>query len=254
MREENVTAEAVASWTEEQRILCRRADTPKNIISQQFEMLMDGESTVDEFVNVVTRFNNEWNIAGGKKPERLSVEVYQQDWCPGFAAFLDDGSVSQGKAHVCLNVGALMAAVEAQDVAKEDVPYLVAESLMHEFIHALEAWAGVEFSEDKVEALLEKYRVQYGKGVAVAEDPKLTLENMCNCPCGGEPAYFASQGCEGDIPNNIQLFTVYTLKCELCGRMVEDRDIQKSFQKWMDSCLVGQVIEDPEADELEGQA
>jgi protein-disulfide isomerase-like protein with CxxC motif len=108
----------------------------------------------------------------------MKIEVYQQDWCPGFAAFLDDGSVQKGTAHVCLNVGALMAAVEAKDVEKADLPYLVAESLMHEVIHALEAWAGVEFSEEKVEALLEEYRVKYGKGVEVYDEEADHLEGQ----------------------------------------------------------------------------
>lgn len=108
----------------------------------------------------------------------MKIEVYQQDWCPGFAAFLDDGSVQKGTAHVCLNVGALMAAVEAKDVEKADLPYLIAESVMHEVIHALEAWAGVEFSEEKVEALLEAYRVKYGKGVEVLDEEADHLEGQ----------------------------------------------------------------------------
>jgi len=91
----------------------------------------------------------------------MRIEVYQHDWIPGFAAFNDDGSVRNGgPAHIALNVGAFMAAVETGDFDRKDVPYLVAESIMHEVMHALEAWAGVEFSEDRIEALLEKYRKQ----------------------------------------------------------------------------------------------
>ncbi len=89
----------------------------------------------------------------------MRVDVYQQDWMPGFAAFLDDGSVKDGApAKVGLNIGALMAAVDTHDIEPEHVPYVVAESIMHEVIHALEAWAGVEFNEDRVEELLRKYR------------------------------------------------------------------------------------------------
>jgi hypothetical protein len=55
------------SWTEEQVMLARRADSPKRIIRQQYQMLLDGENTVDEFIDVITRFNNEWKEAG-KKP------------------------------------------------------------------------------------------------------------------------------------------------------------------------------------------
>lgn len=94
---------------------------------------------------------------------RVSIEVYQHDWLPGFAAFHDDGRIQEGaKAHVILNLGSLLTAVHAGDLPKEDLPYMVAESLMHEAIHALESWAGVEFSEEKVEALLAKYQETYG--------------------------------------------------------------------------------------------
>jgi hypothetical protein len=53
--------------------------------------------------------------------------------------------------------------VQTGDLDKKDLPYFVAESLMHEVIHVLEAWAGVEFSEDRVEELLTKYREKYGQ-------------------------------------------------------------------------------------------
>jgi hypothetical protein len=91
-------------------------------------------------------------------PDTIRIEVYQQDWMPGFAAFRDDDAIAQGKAHVALNVGALMACIAEGDIDRADLPYLVAESLMHEVINVLEAWAGVEFSEERVEALLDKYR------------------------------------------------------------------------------------------------
>lgn len=36
----------------------------------------------------------------------VSLEVYQHDWTPGFAAFMDDGRIAQGApAHVSLNLG-----------------------------------------------------------------------------------------------------------------------------------------------------
>lgn len=89
----------------------------------------------------------------------IRIEVYQHDWIPGFAAFADDGSVQhQGKAHVVVNLGSLLCAVANQDIPKSDVPYAIAESIMHEVMHALEAWAGVEFSEERVEGLIEKYQ------------------------------------------------------------------------------------------------
>jgi len=94
----------------------------------------------------------------------VSLEVYQHDWTPGFAAFMDDGRIAQGApAHVSLNLGSLLCAVETADLPAADLPYIVAESLMHEAIHALESWSNVEFSEDRVEGLLASYREKYGR-------------------------------------------------------------------------------------------
>lgn len=105
------------------------------------------------------------------RPDRVSIEIYQQDWMPGFAAFLApaEGGMEinemddSAKAHVILNVGSLLSAVQTGHLDKRDLPYMIAESLMHEVIHVLEAWAGVEFNEERAEALLEKYRERYGQ-------------------------------------------------------------------------------------------
>lgn len=95
---------------------------------------------------------------------QIRLEVYQHDWIPGFAAFHADGERDPNAAcHVVLNLGSLLAAVQEGDLNSKDLPYLVAESLMHEAIHALEEWAKVEFSEDRVEALLTKYREKYSR-------------------------------------------------------------------------------------------
>ena len=88
----------------------------------------------------------------------ISIEIYQQDWIPGFAAFRDDKSLDvTGKAHVVLNLGAFLATVVTDDLPANELPYFIAESLMHEVIHVLEAWAKVEFNEERVNALIEKY-------------------------------------------------------------------------------------------------
>jgi len=94
----------------------------------------------------------------------FSIEVFQQDWIPGFAAFHDDGKINEtARAHVVINVGSLLAAVQCGDLDSKDLPYMIAESLMHEVIHTLEAWARVQFSEDRVEELLTKYREKYAQ-------------------------------------------------------------------------------------------
>ena len=108
--------------------------------------------------------NVERSAPAQRKPENFRIEVYQQDWMPGFAAFLNDGSVQKkAPVHIAINVGALVAAVATKDIQNKDVPYIVAESIMHEIIHSLEAWANVEFNEERVEALIQKY-TQAAKG------------------------------------------------------------------------------------------
>jgi ketopantoate reductase len=98
------------------------------------------------------------------RTDKVSIEVFQQDWVPGFAAFHDDGQINEtAKAHVIINIGSLLAAVQEGDLGAKDLPYMIAESLMHEVVHVLEAWAGVEFSEDRVEELLAKYREKYSQ-------------------------------------------------------------------------------------------
>ena len=90
------------------------------------------------------------------KPE-IKIEVHQKDWIPGFAAFQEGSLKHEGHAHVVLNLGSILCASAVGHLEKKDIPYFVAESLMHEVIHVIEEWAGVEFSEEQVEKLLIKY-------------------------------------------------------------------------------------------------
>ena len=99
-----------------------------------------------------------------ERKDNITIEVFQQDFMPGWAAFHNDGSMKrEAKAHVSLNVGGLLAAVHTGELDRRKLPYMVAESLVHEAIHAFEAWAEVEFSEEKVEALLTQYRERFGR-------------------------------------------------------------------------------------------
>lgn len=96
--------------------------------------------------------------------KNISIEIYQHDWIPGFAAFHNDGQLKKNaKAHVVLNLGACLGAAALKDIKKEELPYLIAETIMHEVVHVLESWAEVEFSEEKVHALTEKYNKKYKK-------------------------------------------------------------------------------------------
>lgn len=83
------------------------------------------------------------------------IEFRQHDGIPAFAGF-EPGATGNGKAFCVLNVAAFLDALEA-GLDHADLPYIIAESMMHEVIHVLEQWAVVEFSEERVDALLEKY-------------------------------------------------------------------------------------------------
>lgn len=90
--------------------------------------------------------------------EVVRIEVYQQDWMPGYAAFVDDGSIKENaKAHVVINLGASITQVKLGHLDKKDLPYKIVSDLLHEITHALEAWAGVEFSEERVDEIVAMY-------------------------------------------------------------------------------------------------
>lgn len=87
----------------------------------------------------------------------VTIEVLQADGIEAFACYISP-TVQQGKAIIGLNIAASLAAAALGEVPKADLPYLIAEHLMHEVVHVLEEWAGVEFNEERVEALIAKYR------------------------------------------------------------------------------------------------
>jgi hypothetical protein len=44
------------------------------------------------------------------------------------------------------------------EIDKEELPYFIAETIVHEVIHVLEDWAGVEFNEEKVDKIISKLK------------------------------------------------------------------------------------------------
>lgn len=89
-------------------------------------------------------------------PERanLHIRIEKDDEIPAFAGFAyhpDQGD----ERLVLLNVFAsFMAARDAGESVKE----IMVESLMHEFGHILEEWFGLEFSEERIEAIVQSYQ------------------------------------------------------------------------------------------------
>jgi len=98
--------------------------------------------------------------------DRIKIEVHQNDWMPGFAAFHKGKKNPNSKPFITINIGSMLALVENKDIEKSELPYVVAECLMHEIFHSLENWANVEFSEKRVEKLITKYRKSIKKGLS----------------------------------------------------------------------------------------
>jgi len=93
------------------------------------------------------------------------IEFHQQDWIPGFAAFVSGATTPQpdSRAFCVINLGALLSTVAHGDVPAADLPAFIVESMIHEIGHVIEQWAGVEFSEERVEALCARYREAVGR-------------------------------------------------------------------------------------------
>ena len=90
----------------------------------------------------------------------VKVDIVQADGVEGFA-FYKVGSVKDNRCIIGLNVEAFVASVGFGQVKIKDLPYFLAESIMHEVIHALEDWAKVKFSHRKVNKMLKAYAEHY---------------------------------------------------------------------------------------------
>lgn len=92
---------------------------------------------------------------------KTKVDIIQADGIDGFGCYLQNSVRKNKRCIIGVNVEALMAAVAMKDLKVEDVPYIFAETIMHEVIHSLEDWAKVEFSHKKVDKLIAAYRRHY---------------------------------------------------------------------------------------------
>jgi hypothetical protein len=93
----------------------------------------------------------------------VKADIVQADGIKGFACYVKDSAIKDKRCIIGLNVEAFMASIVNGDLKKEDVPYLIAESLMHEVMHSLEDWAKIEFSHRKINKLINAYREHYKK-------------------------------------------------------------------------------------------
>jgi hypothetical protein len=88
---------------------------------------------------------------------KISLDVYQYDGIDSFAAYAQPLEANN-KPFIAINIEAVLESVVVGDLTPEDLPYMIAECIMHEVVHGLEDYFKVEFSEEKVEQLIAKYR------------------------------------------------------------------------------------------------
>lgn len=92
-------------------------------------------------------------MSDGNLIREVTMEIRPASDIPAFGAYVAPIGDFTSPAKIVINFAAIIAAVEAGDIPASDVPAMVLETLWHEVGHALEHWAGVEFSEERVEAL-----------------------------------------------------------------------------------------------------
>ncbi len=93
--------------------------------------------------------------------DKIKIVIYQNDELPAFAGYLSPSLKEMDKAVVGLSIENLVATVAMKDIAPDELPYFIAESIMHEVIHVLEDWADVEFSEERVDLIIQAYQEKY---------------------------------------------------------------------------------------------
>lgn len=111
------------------------------------------------------------------------IEFRQYDWMPGFAAYVaNDGGAPDDPAFCVLNLGSLLSGVAAGDMSREQLVEEVAHCMFHEILHVVEHWAGVEFSDDRVESLIAKYTkwvTSAPDDVKAADDKYVCVSKEC---------------------------------------------------------------------------
>lgn len=101
------------------------------------------------------------------KMPKIELKIYQQDFMPGFAAYVRDKNNvlikdKKIKANLTLNIGSFIVSIIEKDIKQKDLPYYISETIMHEITHVLEDYFKVKFSERKIHKLTEKYYEKYG--------------------------------------------------------------------------------------------
>lgn len=90
---------------------------------------------------------------------RTTIEVRGGDDCAGFGGYVV-GSMRDGRPLVYLNLSAALLVQLLEGVSAREV---IVETLMHEVGHALEEWADLEYSDERLERMIDAYRERYGR-------------------------------------------------------------------------------------------
>ncbi len=93
--------------------------------------------------------------------EKISIQIFRDDSCTeGFAAYLTPSLTRDGVAQILLNIEATFGAcVEyPKDLNAKEV---LIENIMHEVGHSLEEYFKLEFDEERIERIVESYRMKY---------------------------------------------------------------------------------------------
>ena len=89
-----------------------------------------------------------------KNKNIIKIQIIRDDNIDAFGAYAEGADI------ILLNVEAhLICSIEE----KVDFKEIVLETLMHEFGHCIEEKLKLEFSEDRIERIVESYRNKYGK-------------------------------------------------------------------------------------------
>jgi hypothetical protein len=89
--------------------------------------------------------------------KRVTIEIRPASDIPAFGGYVAPIGDFESPAKIGINFAAIIATVAEGDTAPDDVPKFVLETIYHEVGHALEQWAGLEFSEKRVRALADEF-------------------------------------------------------------------------------------------------
>lgn len=93
--------------------------------------------------------------------DTINIHITRDDSIPAFAAYCSPSIKEEDAGLVLLNIAATFCSVAEypDDIGAKEV---LIESIMHEVGHALEEYLGLEFDEERIEKIVEQYRVKYG--------------------------------------------------------------------------------------------